>query len=101
MNKHHVLLMCGGGGSEHDISLLSANFLEEQLRALPGIEVTRVELKPDGWLRADGKACHLGMDKILQCGDDAWPVGLARRVTRRTWSPPATTCRVGDANRSR
>ena len=74
MNKHHVLLMCGGGGSEHEISLLSANFLEEQLRALPGIEVTRVELKPDGWLRADGKACHLGMDKILQCGDDAWPV---------------------------
>ena len=74
MNKHHVLLMCGGGGSEHEISLLSANFLEEQLRALPGIEVTRVELKPDGWLRADGKGCHLGMDKILQCGDDAWPV---------------------------
>ena len=74
MNKHHVLLMCGGGGSEHEISLLSANFLEEQLRALPGVEVTRVELKPDGWLRADGKACHLGMDKILQCGDDAWPV---------------------------
>ena len=30
MNKLHVLLMCGGGGSEHAISLLSANFIEQQ-----------------------------------------------------------------------
>ena len=49
--KHlHVLLLCGGGGSEHEISLLSANFLESQLKQLPEVSVTRVEMFPDHWV---------------------------------------------------
>ncbi len=68
MNKLHVLLMCGGGGSEHEISLLSANFLEQQLQALPQIEVTRIELFPDHWQSASGEPCHLGLDRILHIG---------------------------------
>ena len=39
--KHlHVLLLCGGGGSEHEISLLSANYLESQLKELAEVSVT-------------------------------------------------------------
>ena len=54
--KHlHVLLLCGGGDSEHEISLLSANYLESQLKALPEISVTRVELFPDRWVSTDGQ----------------------------------------------
>jgi len=70
MKNLHVLLLCGGGGSEHDISLLSANFLEAQLKALPGIQVTRVELFPDHWLAADGRICALGLDRQLRLGDE-------------------------------
>lgn len=74
MNKHHVLLMCGGGSSEHDISLLSANFLEQQLKALPGIEVVRVELFADHWQAADGRHCSLGLDKQLLVGGESWRI---------------------------
>lgn len=28
-NKINVLLLCGGGGSEHDISLMSVKYLEK------------------------------------------------------------------------
>lgn len=69
MNKLHVLLMCGGGGSEHNISLMSANFLQQQLQALPGIDVTRVELLADRWQTTCGETCTLGLDKVLRVGD--------------------------------
>ena len=73
--KHlHVLLLCGGGGSEHEISLLSANFLESQLKSLADISVTRVELFPDHWQTNDGRFCHLGMDRQLHFDNTAQPV---------------------------
>jgi len=73
--KHlHVLLLCGGGGSEHEISLLSANFLESQLKSLAEISVTRVELFPDHWQTNDGRFCHLGMDRQLHFDNSAQPV---------------------------
>ncbi len=69
MNKLHVLLMCGGGGSEHKISLQSADFLQQQLQALPGVDVTRVELLADRWQTTCGETCTLGLDKVLRVGD--------------------------------
>lgn len=73
--KHlHVLLLCGGGGSEHAISLLSANFLESQLKSLANVSVTRVELFPDHWQTNDGRHCHLGMDRQLHFDNTAQPV---------------------------
>lgn len=73
--KHlHVLLLCGGGGSEHEISLLSANFLESQLKSLADISVTRVELFLDHWQTNDGRFCHLGMDRQLHFDNIAQPV---------------------------
>ena len=57
--KHlHVLLLCGGGGSEHEISLLSANYLESQLKELTEVSVTRVELFPDHWKACDQSQTH-------------------------------------------
>ncbi len=37
----NILLLCGGDGSEHDISLLSAKFIEEQLKKTPEFSVTK------------------------------------------------------------
>ena len=63
MKNIHVLLLCGGGSAEHEVSLRSANFLEQQLAALPGVSVTRVEMHKDRWLTADGAECSLGLNR--------------------------------------
>ncbi|UXI04111.1 D-alanine--D-alanine ligase [Photobacterium sp. TY1-4] len=66
MSSIHVLLLCGGGGAEHEISLISANFLEQQLQMLEGVSYTRVEMKLDGWFDHQGKPCQLNLDRTLQ-----------------------------------
>ncbi|SIQ75250.1 D-alanine-D-alanine ligase [Aeromonas sp. RU39B] len=74
MKNLHVLLLCGGGGAEHEVSLVSANFLESKLTALPGVEVTRVEMFKDRWISADGRECKLGLDRLLSFASVARPV---------------------------
>lgn len=39
-----VLILCGGEGSEHAISLLSANYIEQQLKQIDSIQAERIEL---------------------------------------------------------
>jgi len=46
----NILLLCGGGSSEHENSLLSANFVEQQLNLIDDVSVTRVEIKNEGWV---------------------------------------------------
>ncbi len=70
MSSIHVLLLCGGGSSEHNVSLVSANYIEEQLKTLDGIRYIRVEMTNDGWITQDGHLCQLGLDKILTVGDE-------------------------------
>ena len=69
MKNINVLLLCGGGSAEHEVSLRSANFLEQQLVALPGVAVTRVEMQRDRWLAADGTESSLGLNRQLLTGD--------------------------------
>jgi len=45
-NKH-ILLLCGGNGTEHKVSLVSAKYVEETLRSLSDYQVTSMELKGD------------------------------------------------------
>ncbi|SJZ57723.1 D-alanine--D-alanine ligase [Vibrio cincinnatiensis] len=49
MTKTTILLLCGGGSSEHEVSLVSANYLQQQLILTPDFDVIRVEMKPTGW----------------------------------------------------
>ncbi len=50
--KTHILLLCGGGGSEHDISIISANYIHENLLKISQkwneLEIHFVELQKDG-----------------------------------------------------
>jgi D-alanine-D-alanine ligase len=69
MQNLQVLLLCGGGGSEHDVSLRSANFLEQQLGLIDGVSLTRVELFADHWQSSTGEACALGLDQQLVLTD--------------------------------
>lgn len=59
----NILLMCGGDGSEHEISLLSAKFIEKQLNLTKDFNVIKVVIhnhqfmldeKTSGYFDADG-----------------------------------------------
>ncbi|WP_194437693.1 D-alanine--D-alanine ligase [Vibrio fluminensis] len=59
MNKTSILLLCGGGSSEHEVSLVSANYLQSQLELTPEFDVIRVEMKKDGWFTEQGELALL------------------------------------------
>lgn len=65
MTKLNLLLLCGGGGAEHDISLVSAQYIESQLAKLPRVNVQKVEITQEGWHLDDGMRCHLDTDGML------------------------------------
>jgi len=64
--KIHVLLICGGGGSEHDVSLRTADFIQRELAGAPDVHVTRVTMGADGrFLDGGGQLLELRSDKLL------------------------------------
>ncbi|WP_299794358.1 D-alanine--D-alanine ligase [uncultured Shewanella sp.] len=81
MSQTNLLLLCGGGGDEHAISLLSANFFETSLADIPEVNLLRVELDAQGHYRtADGKTCELTNRKQIRFEDETlapWPVDYA------------------------
>ncbi len=44
----NILLVYGGGSSEHEISILSAKFLKEKIQSIPNINLFCVEIEKDG-----------------------------------------------------
>jgi D-alanine-D-alanine ligase len=51
-----VLLLCGGGSSEHEVSLVSVKYIKKCLEDLPGINLILVEIDREGnWVREDGE----------------------------------------------
>lgn len=59
MTKTTILLLCGGGSSEHAVSLVSANYLQQQLALTPEFEVIRVEMNQDGWFAENNELVYL------------------------------------------
>ena len=59
MTNTTILLLCGGGSAEHEVSLISANFLQQQLELTPEFSVVRVTMKKDGWYTNEGKLVYL------------------------------------------
>ncbi|WP_028767173.1 D-alanine--D-alanine ligase [Shewanella fidelis] len=78
MTQKNILLLCGGGGDEHSISLLSANYFEAQLATLAHFNVLRVELNAQGqYHTAAGELCELTNSRQLRFSDSdktAWNV---------------------------
>ncbi len=63
MSKTRVLLLCGGGSSEHEVSLVSANYVEQQLSLHDDLIVERVELRDGAWYAtADGSKVRLDIE---------------------------------------
>jgi len=60
MTKKNVLLICGGGSSEHDVSLISAGFIYDQLKDWDEINLYWVEICKDGSRKdKEGNLCEL------------------------------------------
>ncbi|EGR3236091.1 TPA: D-alanine--D-alanine ligase [Vibrio parahaemolyticus] len=67
----NILLLCGGGSSEHEISLLSANFVEQQLNLIQNVKVTRVEIKNEGWVTDQGELVYLDLNTRQLCSNES------------------------------
>jgi len=48
MQKDNILIVCGGGGSEHDISLISADFVNQQLKKLDKYNIITIQMDSHG-----------------------------------------------------
>lgn len=67
MNKKNVLLLCGGGGSEHEISLRSVKFYEDCMASMDDINAIKIEIDKQGqWLDATGKRFLLDGKRYLR-----------------------------------
>ncbi|PFG58219.1 D-alanine--D-alanine ligase [Vibrio sp. ES.051] len=67
----NILLLCGGGSSEHEISLLSANFVEQQLNLIENVKVIRVEIKNEGWMTAQDELVYLDLNSKQLCTSES------------------------------
>ena len=56
MTAKNVLLICGGGSTEHDVSLVSVKHISSCLSTLPDVNVTTVEINKAGdWIDQAGQ----------------------------------------------
>jgi D-alanine-D-alanine ligase len=69
MNTTNILLLCGGGSSEHEVSLVSAGYLFEQLNRIEDFNVVRVEIKSEGWCLDSGELVYLDINNQMLCSE--------------------------------
>lgn len=66
MSKN-VLLICGGGGSEHEVSLVSVKHIQDCLKDIQGINLTTLEITKSGdWAMLDGRKFILDNQRVLK-----------------------------------
>jgi D-alanine-D-alanine ligase len=67
MPKKNILLLCGGGSTEHEISLRSVKFYEECLRQIPEFNTIWIEIDKQGqWVDRTGKKYLLDGKSFLR-----------------------------------
>ena len=78
MPNINLLLLCGGGGAEHDISLMSSKFFESSLAKSDTFSVLTVVLDKQGkYHTTNGQLCELTNSREIRFADEntpAWPV---------------------------
>ncbi len=78
MTKKNVLLICGGGSSEHEVSLISAGFIYDQLKDWEEINLHWVEICKDGTRKdKEGKSCELRKSGELVYSDKSIKLNFA------------------------
>lgn len=81
MSKKNVLLLCGGGGSEHEVSLVSVKHIRACIQDLPYVNLTSIEIDKKGnWIDETGKKYLLDATGCLrsfaQDGDPGFKVDV-------------------------
>jgi D-alanine-D-alanine ligase len=65
MSKKRVLLLCGGGSTEHDVSLVSVKHIKDCLSSLADITLKTIEINKTGeWIDESGKKFELTADQF-------------------------------------
>ncbi|MGX9416826.1 D-alanine--D-alanine ligase [Vibrio sp. RC27] len=59
MDQINILLLCGGTSAEHEVSVVSADYLYDELRKSRQFNVIRVEIKSDGWFFENTELAYL------------------------------------------
>lgn len=82
MPNKNVLLLCGGGSTEHEISLRSVKFYEECLKQIPAVNTIWIEIDKQGqWVDRTGKKYLLDGKRFLrafeQDGDPGIKIDMA------------------------
>ncbi|MFY7993618.1 MAG: D-alanine--D-alanine ligase [Bacteriovoracaceae bacterium] len=77
MTKKNVLLLCGGGSTEHEISLRSVKFYEECLAQFSHLHTVKIEIDKQGqWIDGSGKRYLLDGKRFLRAFEQDGDPGL-------------------------
>jgi D-alanine-D-alanine ligase len=67
VKKKNVLLLCGGGSTEHEISLRSVKYYEDCMSKMPGVRTIKIEIDKQGqWVDDSGKRYLLDGKRYLR-----------------------------------
>ena len=67
-SKKTIMLVYGGGGEEHEISIISASYLQELLQKHSPYQLIPVEMTKEGYWQSQAHGrCFLGHDRQLIC----------------------------------
>lgn len=81
MTKKNVLLLCGGGSTEHDVSLVSVKHIQDCLSKLDHVNVTKIEIDKSGsWVDEKGKKHLLDPKKYLRSFEQDGDAGIKMDV---------------------
>jgi len=61
----NILLICGGGGTEHNVSISSADYLEKIVKKVKDVNLIRVTITNEAWLLNDLDNCELSFNHFL------------------------------------
>ncbi|MGL6260778.1 D-alanine--D-alanine ligase [Vibrio sp. WXL103] len=67
--RKSILLLCGGDSSEHEVSLVSAGYLQAQLESTKQYSVYKVEIKDGEWRADSGEQVALETSSKMLLGD--------------------------------
>lgn len=75
--KKNVLLLCGGGSTEHEISLRSVKYYEACMAKMPNVNTIKIEIDKQGqWVDGSGKRYLLDGKRFLRAFEQDGDPGI-------------------------
>lgn len=75
--KKNVLLLCGGGSAEHEVSLRSVKFYQDCMAQMPNVNTINIEIDKQGqWVDSAGKRYLLDGKRFLRAFEQDGDPGI-------------------------